>query len=1322
MRTILRAAMAGAFFTLLQFVLQSAAQGAPGDFLLETGAKVHLSSPHAIARDQKGNVYVTSLTYYTGKEMGRGVQVYDKTGKRLYKWGTYGSGDGELAYPSGIAVASGGKVFVTETLNHRVQMFDSTGKFLDIWGSFGVGDGEFNAPSAIAVDAADNLYVCDSGNHRIQVFDSTGRFLKKWGSAGSDDGQFSNPAAVAVDAAGNVYVADSGNFRIQVFDSSGNFLRKWGSKGQGNGKFFSPSALAFDNSGHLLVTDSVKNQVQVFDNAGTFITKWGGATEKGGFLSGPSGVVVQPDGATFVVGTAEEGISVFDSAGDLLFSWGSGGAPLGLAVDPDDNVYVADSGQNPRIQVFTGTGTLLREWGGPPPYGLWQPFDVALSSAVDVYVTDPYTGSIRAFTKFGVPLRSWGAGSSSPIAEAVSLAIDPSDRLYAAYGLGIQAFDLFGNLLLPVYSWEDPKVSWVIHIATDSNGRVYVSDTGYKRVNVFDSQGNLLRTIGEGYFASGGPGAIDVDINGNVFVAGTSDPTVSNSNEILVFDASGKLRATWGGFGDDAGLFNMIGGIATNKTGTRVYVTDSGRIQVLEGFGGELPPGWLTRNIGSVGVTGGAGYNNGTFTIAGSGADIWGTADAFRYVYQQLTGDGQVVARVATLPNTQGFAKAGVMIREALTANSPHAMVDITPGYGAEFSRRSTTGGSTTVTSLGGVSAPYWVKLVRSGSTFSGYVSKDGATWTLLGTSTITMGSSVYIGLVDSSHVNTTLNVATIDGVSVTGLASVPTVAITSPTAGSTFSAPASIPIAATATPGSGAAVARVDFYSGATLIGSDTTTPYGITWSSVPAGDYTLTALVVDTLGKSATSAPVAVSVVSSGLPQPWLTGDVGSVGLTGSAGFANGVFTIKGAGADIWGTADGFRFVYQPFTGDGEIVARVASLTTTNGYAKAGVMFRQSLAANSMHTMMVLTPSYGAEFSVRSSTGGSTAVTGLGGVAAPYWVKLVRSGNTFTGYIASGGTWRQVGSTTIAMGSTVYIGLAVCSHNTAALTTATIDNVRVTPGQNVLPTVTITAPTSGATYAAPATINLSATATPGTGATVKQVDYYAGSTLIGTATTVPYTAVWSNVAAGSYTLTAVVIDTLGDKGTSAPVAITVSALPSPWLTLDIGSVGVAGSAGYAGGVFTLKGSGADIWGSSDAFRFVYKPMAGDGQITARVSALQNTNSYAKAGVMIRETLVAGSKHALIDLTPTSGAEFLRRADTGGSTVATKRYGVAAPYWVRLVRSGSTFSGYVSSNGTTWTLVGSSTIAMNSTVYVGLIVSSHNNSVLCTTTIDNVQ
>lgn len=178
---------------------------------------------------------------------------------------------------------------------------------------------------------------------------------------------------------------------------------------------------------------------------------------------------------------------------------------------------------------------------------------------------------------------------------------------------------------------------------------------------------------------------------------------------------------------------------------------------------------------------------------------------------------------------------------------------------------------------------------------------------------------------------------------------------------------------------------------------------------------------------------------------------------------------------------------------------------------------------------------------------------------------------------------------------------------------------------------------------------------------------------------------------------------------------------MPAPWLHQDIGAVGLPGSATYSSGTFTVHASGTDIEGSSDQFHYVYQVLNGNGTILARVGSITNTNPWSKAGVMIRESLAANSRQAMMVLTPGNGVSFQRRIATGGLTSSTTHAGLAAPYWVKVVRSGSTFSGYSSSDGVTWTLVGSDTLSMATNVYFGLALTSHDNAQLCTATVNNV-
>jgi hypothetical protein len=201
----------------------------------------------------------------------------------------------------------------------------------------------------------------------------------------------------------------------------------------------------------------------------------------------------------------------------------------------------------------------------------------------------------------------------------------------------------------------------------------------------------------------------------------------------------------------------------------RIHSTALGDAEIATLAGTGLPSPWATADIGAVAASGSASQSSGAFTVVGSGADIAGTADEFRYVYQAGSGDGSVVARVASVQNTAVDAKAGVMIRETTAANSRFAAVYVTPGVGVVFQRRTSTGGGTASTVVSGVTAPRWVRIVRTGSNFAAYYSANGSTWTQVGSTTaITMATAVQLGLCVTSHLDGTLCTSTFDSVTAT--------------------------------------------------------------------------------------------------------------------------------------------------------------------------------------------------------------------------------------------------------------------------------------------------------------------------------------------------------------------------------------------------------------------------------------------------------------------------------------------------------------------------------------------------------------------------
>jgi hypothetical protein len=176
-----------------------------------------------------------------------------------------------------------------------------------------------------------------------------------------------------------------------------------------------------------------------------------------------------------------------------------------------------------------------------------------------------------------------------------------------------------------------------------------------------------------------------------------------------------------------------------------------------------LPAGWLGNDISLTppSYRGSASYKNGSFVVNNFGASIDNSNDSFYYVYKKMSGDGVMTARVVntTLSTPlQGYPRLGIMMRNTLSSNSPEVSVLLAPGTnnkGVLFTYRSTTnGGTSNITSAAIKTTPYWLRLVRAGNVFTGFISPDGVTWTQTQTTTVPMNTDIYVGMASSSYAN----------------------------------------------------------------------------------------------------------------------------------------------------------------------------------------------------------------------------------------------------------------------------------------------------------------------------------------------------------------------------------------------------------------------------------------------------------------------------------------------------------------------------------------------------------------------------------------
>ena len=259
--------------------------------------------PSSIAIDQDENLYISD-------EALQRITILDKKGQFLAKWGTRGRGEGEFDRPANIVFDKGGNLLVVDGLNNRVQRYTKDGRFLGQWGSPGTGDGEFNMPWGVTIDHADNVYVADWRNDRIQKFDSDGKHLASWGRPGNGEGEFNRPSGLAVDGEGNIYVADWGNDRVQVLGPDGAFHAQF--RGESRLSKWAEDWFTSDHLDLLEVRQESDMEPPLDPPLGEFFRNESAGIEK--LFWAPTTVKVDAGGKVYVVDTCRHRIQFYEKA------------------------------------------------------------------------------------------------------------------------------------------------------------------------------------------------------------------------------------------------------------------------------------------------------------------------------------------------------------------------------------------------------------------------------------------------------------------------------------------------------------------------------------------------------------------------------------------------------------------------------------------------------------------------------------------------------------------------------------------------------------------------------------------------------------------------------------------------------------------------------------------------------------------------------------------------------------------------------------------------------------------------------------------------
>jgi hypothetical protein len=413
---------------------------------------------------------------------------------------------------------------------------------------------------------------------------------------------------------------------------------------------------------------------------------------------------------------------------------------------------------------------------------------------------------------------------------------------------------------------------------------------------------------------------------------------------------------------------------------------------------------------------------------------------------------------------------------------------------------------------------------------------------------------------------------------------------------------------------------------------------------------------------------------------------------GSGSGAAYASGQQVIVTASA----APAGQTFAY--WSGDSDLLANPASPTTAATLARPFVSIR-------------------ANYQITAAPGGPTAVAGdrqvsldWANVSGAYHYLVKRATSPGGPYVTLGLTY----------GSAFVDAGPLANHTTYHYVYSAVNSVGESPDSPAVAATPVPRVTGLASVSGNARNFISWDAHPGPllSYTVKRATVTGGPYLPVASGLVAPAFIDEDVVQGvTYHYVVSLTDSFGENPDSAEVVGIPSFVPPPLSAADVGSTGLSGRADFDGSVLTVHASGTRIWNSSDSFHFVSAPVEGDGEWVARVL----DGGSGKAGLMVRQALTDDS--AFVDLILDSQIKLERRSTAGASATGGNSTGnLAAPYWIKLVRSGDSFSGFASPDGIAWTPVGSAvSVAMSGTVFAGFCVCSENNSLLTTATFDSI-